>query len=445
MGNLKMLVSILAFTLAGTLFAGYKTIQPQSPDEIEEKVQITFWDDNEDPDRTVIWEELIRRFESENPTIDVVYTALHKDSAKSKLDAAIASKETPDVACVYTSWLPEYAEKDALLPLDSYFESWNEKEKINKDSINANRNIVKDKLLYGIPYTQNLDVLWIRSDWLKGAGLKRPETWEEFFHTAQQLTDTSANQFGYSIRGGAGSSFQLQRLMYAYSGIGTYFQDGKSTLNHPKHIEFLQKYFALYQQYTPKSDIANDYHMLIAAFDAGRVGMIQHNLGSYGEHKKALGAGQFLAVPLPKSESGRHVVEGGNSIGLSVFKDTKYPDEAWTFVQYMNSKEAQSFWNRKVGQIPTNSDVLQEGWVKETPHIQRAIEIYNDSATVVYEPSFYLPEYRSILNMVVDSGIQAVLSGQKTVEEFLNEWAHAVEEANKQYKINSLKKELKPD
>ena len=445
MVNLKLLASILAFALAGTIFAGYKSMQPQPSNNIEKKVQITFWDDNEDPDRTALWEELIRRFESENPSIDVVYTALHKDSAKSKLDAAIASNDTPDVASVYTSWLPEFVEKDALLPLDSYFDSWNEKVKINKDPLHFNRNIVKDKLLYGVPYTQNLDVLWIRSDWLERAGLKSPDTWEEFFNTAQQLTDKSNNQFGYSIRGGAGSSFQLQRLMYAYSGIGTYFQGGKSTLNHPKHIEFLQKYFALYQQYTPKSDIANDYHMLIAGFDVGRVGMIQHNLGSYGEHKKALEEKQFEAVPLPKSANGRHVVEGGNVIGLSIFNDTRHPKEAWEFVRYINSKDAQSFWNREVGQIPTNMDVIQEEWVKDSSHIQRAIEIYNDPATIIYEPAFYLPEYRSILNMVVDSGIQTVLSGQKSVEDFLDEWAQAVEDAHNQYTRHAMNKEPEPE
>lgn len=445
MVNVKLLASIFAFALAATLFTGYKTIQLQPSNGKEEKVQIMFWDDNEDPDRKALWEELIGRFESENPSIDVVYMALHKDSAKSKLDAAVASRDTPDVASVYTSWLPEFAEKNALLPLDTYFESWSKKEKINEDSIRFNRTIVKDNLLYGVPYTQNLDVLWIRSDWLEEAGVEIPETWEGFFNTAQLLTDKPSNQFGYSIRGGAGSSFQLQRLMYAYSGIGTYFQDGKSTLNHPKHIKFLEKYFSLYQQYTPKSDIANDYYMLVAGFDAGIVGMIQHNLGSYGEHKQSLEKEQFEAVPLPKSTSGRHVVEGGNTIGLSIFKDTKHPDEAWEFVQYINSKDAQSFWNKEVGQIPTNSDAMREDWVKGAAHIQRAIEIYEDPATVVYEPAFYLPEYRSILNMVVDSGIQAVLSGQKTVEEFLNEWAHAVEEANKQYKTHALNKGLKPD
>ena len=41
-----------------------------------EKVKVVFWDDNTGPQRTPIWEELITRFEKENPTIDVEYVGL---------------------------------------------------------------------------------------------------------------------------------------------------------------------------------------------------------------------------------------------------------------------------------------------------------------------------------------------------------------------------------
>jgi multiple sugar transport system substrate-binding protein len=44
-----------------------------------------------------------------------------------------------------------------------------------------------------------------------------------------------------------------------------------------------------------------------------------------------------------------------------------------------------------------------------------------------------LPEYSSILNNLVDPGIQSVMSGQKTVEEFLDEWAKAIEESEKKF------------
>ncbi|MCM3728059.1 sugar ABC transporter substrate-binding protein [Neobacillus cucumis] len=398
-----------------------------------EKVTLTFWDENAGPQRTPIWEELIKRFEEKNPNIHVEYVGLPKDSAKTKYDASIAAEDTPDMGSVQTSWLPEFALREALLPLDSYFDKWNQKDKINEGAVKFNKDIVVDHKLYGIPYTQNLDILWIRPDWFKEKGIKVPETWDEFFTAVEQQTDKANNRYGYTIRGGAGGSFQLQRLMYAYSGEKDYIKNGKSTINNKKHVEFLKKYFALYKKYTPQSDITNGYKEMIAGFDTGAVAMVQHNIGSFGEHKEALKPDQFQAIPLPKTDDGRYVAEGGNTIGISIFKTTKHPDAAWKFAAFLNSKDSQSYWNQQVGQIPTNSDVLSEEWVKESPHIQTAFKVYDDPKTVLYKPPFYLPEYRSILDTVVDPGTQAVLSGKKTVEEFLDEWAKAIEDAQKKY------------
>ncbi|MEH7117502.1 extracellular solute-binding protein, partial [Neobacillus vireti] len=196
-----------------------------------EKVTLTFWDENAGPQRTPIWEELIKRFEEKNPNIDVEYVGLPKDSAKTKYDASIAAEDTPDVGSVQTSWLPEFALREALLPLDSYFDKWDQKDKINEGSVKFNKDIVADHKLYGIPYTQNLDILWVRPDWFKEKGTKIPETWDEFFTAVEQQTDKANNRFGYTIRGGAGGAFQLQRLMYAYSGEKDYIKNGKSTIN----------------------------------------------------------------------------------------------------------------------------------------------------------------------------------------------------------------------
>ena len=109
------------------------------------------------------------------------------------------------MASVYASWLPEFSMRDALLPLDSYFSKWSEKDKINKGAIEFNKRIVSNQKLYGIPYTQNLDILWVRSDWFKEANLNTPETWDEFFRSAEMLTDKSKDRYGYTIRGGAGA------------------------------------------------------------------------------------------------------------------------------------------------------------------------------------------------------------------------------------------------
>lgn len=102
-----LIIPVLTFTML--ILIGCMGVELHSDNLAvqSEKVKITFWDDNAGPQRTPIWDKLIQMFERENPAIDIEYVGLPKDYAKSKFDAAIAADDMPDVASIYTSWLPE--------------------------------------------------------------------------------------------------------------------------------------------------------------------------------------------------------------------------------------------------------------------------------------------------------------------------------------------------
>lgn len=436
----KWTISLLTLSIAsGLLLAGCSggdetsSTPKNSGGSPDDPVKITFWDENASPERTPLWEEVIKQFEEANPTIDVEYVGIPNKSAKSKYDAAIAANDTPDVGSVQTTWLPEFAIREALLPIDEYFEGSELKDKLNSGAIEFNKKITQDGKLYGIPYAQNLDTIWIRTDWFEEAGVKEPETFDEFFTAIEKMTNKENGRYGYTIRGGAGGSFQLQRLMFAYSGLDYFSEDGKVNINDPKHVEFVEKYLSYYEKFTPKSDITNGYKEMIAGFDTGVVAMVHHNVGSYGEHKKSLEEGTFKTIPLPKTEDGKYVAEGGNAVNVAIFKNSENPDAAWKFVEFVNSVAAQSLWNESTGQIPTNSEVLDDEWVQNAQHIKVAFDVYENPETKLYEPPFYLPDYRSILDNIVDPGIQQVMSGEKTAQEFLDEWAKAIEESKAKY------------
>ncbi|NYE05695.1 multiple sugar transport system substrate-binding protein [Bacillus niacini] len=437
----KMTTSVLALTMAtGMLLAGCGGEEKAATKDTkkaatksDEPVTLQFWDENAGPARTPVWEEVIKRFEEKNPNIDVEYVGIPNASAKSKYDAAIAAEDTPDIGSVQTTWLPEFSIREALLPLDSYFKKSDISKKINPSATGVNKKITQDGKLYGIPYAQNLDALWIRTDWFEQAGVKEPKTWDEFFTVIEKMRDEANNRYGFTIRGGAGASFTIQRAMFAYSGLDFFDKNGKTNINDPKHVEFVEKYFSYNDKLTPKSDITNGYKEMIAGFDTGVVAMVHHNPGSYGEHNKALPAGSYKLIPLPTTEKGQYVAEGGNAVNLAIFKSTEHADEAWKFVEFVNSEEAQSYWNQQTGQIPTNSDVLDDEWVQDAQHIKTAFEVYNNPDTKLYEPPFYLPDYRAILDDVVDPGVQAVMSGKMSAKDFLDEWAKAIEDSKAKY------------
>ena len=91
----------------------------------------------------------------EHPNIEVEYVGIPWESAKEKFDVAIASDATPDVASMTPDWLKDFTNKGALMPLDDFIADWDEKDQMNENLDNINRQIVGDGKLYCTTYTTN--------------------------------------------------------------------------------------------------------------------------------------------------------------------------------------------------------------------------------------------------------------------------------------------------
>lgn len=426
----KFFVFISVLLVGAMLFANGTTEAAASSGP----VTLEFWYENAGPARTPYIEELIRRFEAENPDIKVHYVGLSSSDAKSKYDVAVASNQTPDIGGFQCQWLSGYIVNGALAPLDPYLSTWDEADDQNATVVNAIRAMDSKNQLFMLSNTFNYSpIYWARADWYAEKGLKAPETWDEFFDNIYALTD--GTRYGYSIRGGAGGPDELTYLMYAYSGIEVPFdENGKSTLNDPKHVEIITKLASLYGKDTPQSDITNGYKELVAAFDSGTVACIQHNLGSYGEHSAALGPDQFFAFTAPASLTGKKVASfASNATGFAIFNNSKHKEEAFRFISFICSAESQSYFNEIIGQMPVSNTAANSDWVKSRQHLNVVVDVISDPTTVTFPFPHYLPDYAAINNSIALPGFQAVLAGQKTPQAFLDEWAAAMTAAYEEY------------
>ncbi len=399
-----------------------------------EKVKIVFWDENAGPTFTPVYMEFIKKFEEQNPDITVEYVGIPWESSKQKYDVAIASGTTPDVAGVPASWLGDFFQREALLPLDDFFNNWSEKDKYPKSLMDSNRSAVSDGKLYGLVSNTNMACVWYRKDLFEQKGITPPENWEQFFKAVEAGTDKANNIYGFSIRGGAGGANQLQEAMYAYSGIENLFdENGKSTVADPKNVEFLTKFTDMYKTYTPESDITNGYKEMVAAFDSGFANMIIHNMGSYAEHVAALPEGSFGFLPIPRAENGKRVIFSGSQNGYSIFSSTKYPEQSWRFISFLCAPEQISVWSKTFGKIPPHSDVLKEAWVQETEHIKLAAAALADPQLLMPRIPVEIPGYADVMNNTVGPALQEMLAKKITPQQFAEKWAAAMTAAKAEY------------
>jgi multiple sugar transport system substrate-binding protein len=401
-------------------------------------VEITFWDGNPGPDRTPYLEQIIGWYQEAQNKVKVKYVGVPQAQIIDKLNVAIAGNAVPDVTEMRASWAGGFIAQKALYKLDDMLNTWQDGKQFDTKAIQAVRDLDLNGGLYLLPVRATYQCMWYRVDRFKEKGLGVPQTWDEFFSAVEKMTDLSKNQYGFSIRGGAGSASQIQILMFAYSGIKDYIdpQTGKAAFRDPAMLQFLTRFAGIYKKNTAAGDVNNTYQAMVAAFDSGVANIISHNLGSLGEHQKSLPAGTFGTFIFPKSMKGYYNLIEPTYAGYGVCENTKVKNEAVNFLQWLGSERVISFWNQTIGEFPTRYDVQKHEWVQQADHLKNIVPVAQDPETFIAKTANYLPEYQRILLEIGEPGFQAVLLGQKTPAQYLDEWSAALEQAYQRYLAN---------
>ncbi|MFM9447393.1 ABC transporter substrate-binding protein [Streptomyces acidiscabies] len=396
--------------------------------------KIVFWDNNGGV-RTDIWKTVISDFEKANPDIKVEYVGIAATEYQSKVDTTIRGGGLPDVGGVGAAMLAGFAAQDALEPLDDKLAKSPLSSKLNKDMVASLKAAGGgDGTLYSIPTSANNGVLYYRTDLFQKAGLQPPTTWDNFYAAAEKLTDSGKNEFGYTIRGGAGSIAQALDAMYGQSQITSFWNGDKTTVNDPKNVAALEKYAALYKKVTPSADLNNDFTKMVAQWDSGTIGMLNHNLGSYQDHVKALGVGKFRGIPSPTAANGKRVQVSNPVDGLGVFKSSKNKEAAWKFIEFAVSKAENSKFNESAGQVPSNTEAAGDAWVQRAEPTKLAAAALTDGSTSIVQLPYYLPDWNTISKADNEPNFQKVLLGKMSAKDFLDKLAEELNAAQAEWK-----------
>ncbi|MGP4113813.1 ABC transporter substrate-binding protein [Streptomyces sp. 4N509B] len=427
-------VGVIALALAATATACGDDGSTGSGAEGDGTGEITFWDNNGGV-RTEVWNEIIAAFEEEHPDIDVVYEGIPIDQVQSKYDAAIqGGSGLPDVGMVSTSYLANLVAQGALSPIDDRLTGSSLDGQLSPAFLESVRATTGGEELFSVPTSANQGILWYRTDLFDDAGLEPPTSWENFYTAAEELADPDNNRFGFTIRGGEGSIAQALDAMYSQSGIDSFWsEDGtESTVNAPENVAALERYVDLYNTVTPEADVNSDFTTMIATFSGGDVGMVQHNLGSYGDLSEAFGE-NVAGLPMPTNDDGHHTFVSNPVDGMALFNSSDNKDAAWTFMEFAASYEMNSMWNESAGQIPANTEAQQADWVADSPPTQAAVEALSDEATTIVQLPYYLPDWNNISKADNEPNFQRVLLGEMSAQDFLDELATQFNEAQAEW------------
>ncbi|WP_234978370.1 ABC transporter substrate-binding protein [Bacillus tuaregi] len=272
-------------------------------------------------------------------------------------DFLFASNQTYDIYMIFPAKIPEYVERDMLLPLDSYIE----KTKDIDDVLPVYRNLYMkfDNHDYGMVYDGDTHLLFYRKDVfekynseykaLYGRNLEPPSTWKEYDQIAQFLTrdqddDGEIDLYGTAIFGGDAKRYIWFAERFASMG-GKYFDEEMNPLIQEElGIKALQDLINLNDSgATPPNsmydwiDLNNtflhgDLAMVVQWSDTSRFSFDHQTWDSQIENKVG-----WTLVPADNPENPRGGVWIGRVLGIS--KQSAHPEKAWEIISYITSKE----------------------------------------------------------------------------------------------------------
>ena len=385
---------------------------------------------------------LVQKFNEENEygiTVEAEYQGSY-DDALNKLKSAQMGNMGADLVQVYEIGTRFMIESGWIVPMQSMVNADEFDTSVLEPNLAAYYTI--DDMLYSMPFNSSTPLMYYNKDMFDAAGITEiPDSLEAIAQVGDQLLEAGAQEvMSLGIYGWFFEQFiGKQGLEYANNGNGreaaataVAFDENGAAAN------ILNEWKNLYDLgYAPNVGKGGDAGL--ADFSAGKSAI---TLGSTASLKQILqdvdGKFEVGTAYFPKVKSSD---EGGVSIGGASLwaldnNDPKKLRATWEFVKFLISAESQAFWNAQTGYFPVNvnahdEDVFKEN-IEQYPQFETAIDQLHDSA----------PEYAGALlsvfseaRAIVESEIENMINGNKTVDEAVESMASQINDAIEEYNL----------
>ena len=159
--------------------------------------------------------------------------------------------------------------------------------------------------------------------------------WDEFRETAAKLSKPADGQYGFVIQPSFGAF-----IHWLWSGGGDYMnaEETTCTLDSPDAVAALEFVTGLIRDKVaaPITDLANA-NFASEAFYSGKIAMVHNGPWNFVNVRRN-GKFNWDVVPMPRGKAGSVSTVAGSGFGIS--NNTKNPDEAWTALRIITSKES---------------------------------------------------------------------------------------------------------
>lgn len=406
----------------------------------KEKEVIEFWYHAADEKSNGIYEELFAKLNESQDEYEYHYTGFANKDFPDKFAMAIATDTMPDVVSLGFSNVMTYVAQDALLPVNDYFDKWEEKDQIVPQVVDSLKSLAGGEQ-YGYPYNYNQEICWYNKKLFDEKGATVPATQKEFLAECEKFADPDNGRYFYSLRGNKPYDNLLGWIFTYTDGAGyggSYFDDNNQCIiNKPEFAEALDAYASIYKNHWVSGDcVNNNFNEMVAEFGAGTAMFIMHNSSSENNHASNIGAENVGASKPLANDQGKYYASALQP-QLYAITTKKGPDADYTgaakLCEYLASADVVNEISQKLGRIPVNTKCYEQDWFKNSEFMVLYQDIMSDSNFVQIQNPYWLTSYFNFINNDMTTDFQALLLGEKTSQEVLDKWAEFLTEEQAAY------------
>ena len=402
-----------------------------------------FWYHAADEDSTAMFEEIFAELNASQDQYEFVYTGFANKDFPDAFTTAIATGTMPDVVSLGFSNVMTYVAMDALHPIQTEFEAWEESNKIVPSLVETLKNLAGGEDLYGVPYGYNQDLSWYNAAAFAEKGIEVPVTQAEFLEDCEKYADKDKGEYFFSLRGYKPYDNLLGWLFTYTDGLGyegSYFdENGQCILGAPEFAEAMDAYVGIYKNGWVSGDcVNNDFNEMVAEFGAGTALYVMHNSSSEKNHKSNLGEGNYGVAKALTNDKGRYLTSAMQPNIFSVCNkgaDADYSG-AMALISSLCSADIMNRMDQLMAKVPTNTDCYETDWFKNDTTMKLCMEIVEDENFVQIQNPYWLTSYFTFINGDMITDFQAVMLGEMTSQECLNGWAEFLTAEQEAYLAN---------
>ena len=333
--------------------------------------------------------ELLRPLLAANPGMRVNVTVLNWESAWTKITAAAASGQGPDVLELGTTWVPAISSMGALEPLSAQQQSEVGGEKAFFPVMWGTTHAFDDAKIYAIPWYADARAAYYRSDVFKKAGVEPRDAfanWGSFKQAMQKINGMEINgkkiaALGYPGKNDWNVVHNMAPWIWNAGGDLLSADRKRSAINSTEAVQAMVYYTSFAAEgLVPKSALEKDSGQIESGFFNGQYAVIftgpwilrqMATPKSKGGQLESVAASNFGIAPYPAGLKGNQTFFSGSD--LAIMKSSKNKAEAWKLVAHLTGREPQVQFSKMSGMLPTRLDAANDASLLANPHYAQFI------------------------------------------------------------------------